>query len=44
MINHTICKTCLIDNISYKYTKFNTDGICEYCVNFEKKYKKNTRL
>ena len=40
MINHTICKTCLIDNISYKYTKFNTDGICEYCVNFEKNTKK----
>ena len=40
MINHTICKICLIDNISYKYTKFNTDGICEYCVNFEKNTKK----
>jgi hypothetical protein len=40
MINDTICKICLIDNISYKYTKFNSDGICEYCVNFEKNTKK----
>jgi N-acetyl sugar amidotransferase len=40
MTNHTVCKICLIDNISYKYTKFNYKGICDYCINFEKNTKK----
>ena len=39
MSKNQVCKKCLIDNISYKYTKFNSEGLCEYCLNFEKKTK-----
>ncbi len=40
MSNHKICKICLIDNISYKYTEFNSEGVCEYCINFKKNTQK----
>tara|TARA_B100000959_G_C14963963_1_gene616952 strand:+ start:1272 stop:2417 length:1146 start_codon:yes stop_codon:yes gene_type:complete len=40
MNNYTVCKICLIDNFSFKYTKFNSRGVCDYCINFEKNTKK----
>ena len=40
MNNYQQCNKCLIDNNSYKYTSFNAEGVCEYCINFEKNTKK----
>ena len=34
-INYQICKSCVMDN-SDKNIKFNSSGICDYCVNYEK--------
>ena len=44
MNNYQMCNKCLIDSTSYKYTKFNSEGICEYCINFEKNTKKTLEL
>ena len=44
METYKICKKCVIDNIAYKYTIFDSNGVCEYCNIFEKKTKKKLEL
>ena len=39
MNKYQICKRCVIDNASYINTKFNSDGICSYCLNFDRNIK-----
>ena len=39
MSKYQICKRCVIDNASYVNTKFNSHGICSYCLNFDKNIK-----
>ena len=39
MIKNNICKRCVMDT-SAKNIFFNRDGICNYCIDFEKKIKK----
>ena len=36
MSEYQICKRCVIDNISYSNIIFNSEGVCNYCINFDR--------